>query len=540
MLCLKSILGKAVFLLSISVCCFLMGSILLIFNGQLFNIIINSQVQIKEGTAAYNAWVETTIPMYTKFYFFDMMNPSDLFHKHEKPILDERGPYTFREVQKKVNLTWHEDGTVTYQRRKFWYFEREMSVGPLTDMVTTINVPVIGAADFAKGDYMMEWGISDMLSTLEAEIFVRKSVGQLLFEGYEDVVMELGTSMTNEDDYTEEDFFGEEYESDEENVDPVEDSLQDKFGWFYKRNGTSWSDGFVKMHTGSGDISKLGEILEWNNANRVDAFPGECGKIKGSSDGLFPPGSTAHRDTISLYSTDLCRQLFFSKDKKEHSEQFSIHGIPVEKFELSPTNFANGTVCRENSCYNNNLPTGVQNVTTCKRKSPAYISRPHFHLADPIYQDQFQFGVTPRVGDHDSTFWIEPLSSIPLKVEMRMQLNVLLDKIEGIDYLFKDMPRVMFPVFWFDSHLEIPQQMAAQLQLLVMLPNMMVGSGYFSIGTSFLIIIYIFFSKLRRSDNGSDKKTQDLDLESPKVKLPKNYAIVPTEEFLPQKDCIIS
>ena len=40
--------------------------------------------------------METPIPVYTKFYFFDMLNPSDLFHNHEKPILEERGPYVFR------------------------------------------------------------------------------------------------------------------------------------------------------------------------------------------------------------------------------------------------------------------------------------------------------------------------------------------------------------------------------------------------------------------------------------------------------------
>ena len=51
---------------------------------------------IKEGTASYAAWKETPIPVYTKFYFFDMLNPSDLFHNHEKPILEERGPYVFR------------------------------------------------------------------------------------------------------------------------------------------------------------------------------------------------------------------------------------------------------------------------------------------------------------------------------------------------------------------------------------------------------------------------------------------------------------
>ena len=70
------------------------------------------QLRIEPGTAAYDAWKETSIPMYTKFYFFDMVNPKELFHNHEKPILQEKGPYTFREVQKKVNLTWHEDGTV--------------------------------------------------------------------------------------------------------------------------------------------------------------------------------------------------------------------------------------------------------------------------------------------------------------------------------------------------------------------------------------------------------------------------------------------
>ena len=62
---------------------------------------------IEEGTAAYNAWVETPIPVYTKFYFFDMINPSDLFHSHEKPILEEKGPYTFRfgdELDKAVLL----------------------------------------------------------------------------------------------------------------------------------------------------------------------------------------------------------------------------------------------------------------------------------------------------------------------------------------------------------------------------------------------------------------------------------------------------
>ena len=106
-------------------------------------------------------------------------------------------------------------------------------------------------------------------------------------------------------------------------------------------------------------------------------------------------------------------------------------------------------------------------------ESPAFVSRPHFHLADPFYKDQFQYGIQAKEGVHDSSFWVEPKSSIPVKVEMRLQLNIMLRKVEGIDYLFKNLPEVMFPVFWFDSVATLPESMAGSLNLLVMLPTIM-------------------------------------------------------------------
>ena len=114
----------------------------------------------------------------------------------------------------------------------------------------------------------------------------------------------------------------------------------------------------------------------------------------------------------------------------------------------------------------------MQNVTQCKVKSPAFVSRPHFHLADRFYQEQFQYGIQPDPSLHDSSFWLEPHSSIPVRVEMRLQLNILLEKVPGIEYLFKDLQRVMFPVLWFDSTAEVPKGMASSLYLLVMLPTM--------------------------------------------------------------------
>ena len=73
----------------------------------------------------------------------------------------------FREVEHKVNLVWHDDGTVSYHRKKFWYFEPSMSVGSLQDTVVTLNLPMVGAVDYARGSFMMEFGLSDMFSTVE-------------------------------------------------------------------------------------------------------------------------------------------------------------------------------------------------------------------------------------------------------------------------------------------------------------------------------------------------------------------------------------
>jgi len=545
----------------------LTGITLLAFTHQLFNNIINSQVVIKEGTASYAAWKETPIPVYTKFYFFDMLNPQELFHRHEMPILEERGPYTFREVERKVNISWHpENGTVSYKRMKHWYFEPSMSIGPLNDTITTINVPVVGSAEFVRGDFFMEWGMSDMLSTIQATIFVRRTIAELLFDGYDDVVMDIGSSFNkkeDEDEYGNEDMYGfgededdddnfgfgdddsdgfgfddEEYDgfgfADEEYSDESGESKEeekeqngkesekvpmDKFGWFYKRNGTSWSDGDLLMETGTTDVNRLGRIVSWNGQRKTDAYEGICGEVRGSADGLFPPGMSKTSDIIAIFSTDLCRSLRFKK-----KEELDHLGIPAIKYQLEEESFANGTVCPENTCFGNNLRTGVQNVTQCKVKSPAFVSRPHFHLADPFYAEQFQFGVHPDPNLHESSFWLEPQSSIPIKVEMRLQLNILLQSVPGMEYLFKDLQQVMFPVMWFDSVAAVPEEMAGSLRLLISLPVMFRVSGGLSLLVGSLLLLLLCWQKLK--EHRDDRKPSPLSTGG----ISPGYKVVPREE----------
>ena len=54
------------------------------------------QMSIVNGTAAYEQWFSATVPVYTKFYLFSVLNPEEFLNGTEKMKLREMGPYTFR------------------------------------------------------------------------------------------------------------------------------------------------------------------------------------------------------------------------------------------------------------------------------------------------------------------------------------------------------------------------------------------------------------------------------------------------------------
>ena len=145
-----------------------------------------------------------------------------------------------------------------------------------------------------------------------------------------------------------------------------------------------------------------------------------------------------------------------------------------------------------------------QNVSLCKAKSPVFVSRPHFYLADQSYREQFQHGLQPDPSRHDSVFWLEPMSSIPLKVDIRLQLNVLLRKVEGVEYLFKDLTETMFPVFWFESVSELPENMSGPLSLLTKVPTILQYSTLISITTSAIILIIVVTNKVLKDDDDDE------------------------------------
>ena len=84
-------------------------------------------------------------------YLFSVRNP-EAVELGDKPNLQQLGPFVFRENLERVNEVFHKNGTVSYETKKIWFYIPEESL-PLSTMVTTVNVPIVAAAEFARGKW---------------------------------------------------------------------------------------------------------------------------------------------------------------------------------------------------------------------------------------------------------------------------------------------------------------------------------------------------------------------------------------------------
>ena len=63
--------------------------------------------------------------------------------------------------------------------------------------------------------------------------------------------------------------------------------------------------------------------------------------------------------------------------------------------------------------------------------APAFLSYPHFYLADSFYTDAI-VGMKPNASEHQMTMSIEPQTGIPVQVKVAAQINLKVEKIDKI------------------------------------------------------------------------------------------------------------
>ncbi|XP_067010074.2 protein croquemort [Anabrus simplex] len=455
--------------------------------SNVFDAIVRKELTISPSSKSYQIWKYTPVPMTLEFYFFNWTNPEDIRKPGTKPNLVQMGPYVFTEVHEKVNLTWNPNNTISYKQIRRWYFDAERSNGSLDDEVTTLNVVALTAA-FVSRDwsfYLLK-SMSIAMSSYGETLAITRTAGELLFEGYSSPLITMANVLPGISGM---------------------DIPYDKFGWFYMRNGSVDYDGQFTMHTGTDDISLLGKLSRWNGGNTTKFFPGPCGHVNGSAGELWPPRRTKE-DTVAMFSPDLCRSIEF-----QYLDEQTVHGISGYRYSGGADLLDNKTDC---FCGGQCVPSGALNVSTCRYGAPAFVSYPHFYLADPFYLRQVD-GLQPEPDKHRFYITLEPETGIPLDVAARFQINILLQPHDYVSML-SGLPRVFFPVLWFQERASMTADMAVSLGYLLLLPSigLVVSLLMVAFGVLAILVASVAIVKRRRTPR-KDDWTSGVQLESMKM-----------------------
>lgn len=491
---------------------------------------IDMQIALTPKSQSYPLWKDLPVPIYQKFYFFNVTNAQEIEQYGAKPRLQEIGPFTYRSDWTKRDIEANDKSkTIKFKHFKQWHFEPELSIADQNLQLVTLNAPLaITLTLIQSASSAVRILVTFSLDGLSDGFFTERSVKQLLFDGYPDLLTTFGPLL---------------------NAEMLSQGGQ--FGYMNARNSSV--DGEYEINSGVGSIHKLNTIHRFNGRSTLPYWHhhSHCNSLDGATNGeMFPPVDDERNNSLKLFQPDFCRVWLLNYDSKLESST----GLHLKRFVASRDVFRNSTDLPENSCYfkfprshdhspaatnqipdparpnglprpirnnrqqavaanqnhNSNAnhnnrhphnsrvrhewPNGVFTLAPCKFNAPIYVSMPHFLDADAHYRSHVD-GLEPRRDKHEFYVDVEPRTGSPVDLAARVQLNVAISKPPGL-IRFRNIPEIMFPVFWQELSVNLTSKpVIEQLRLAsrgAQEANVQIAYSLFILGSVVLVTTILF------------------------------------------------
>ncbi|XP_026571978.1 scavenger receptor class B member 1 isoform X2 [Pseudonaja textilis] len=433
---------------------------------------------IDPKSAMFTLWKELPVPFFISFYFMEVMNSKDIL-LGAKPIVQQRGPYVYREYREKKNITFHSNKTVSFLNYRSFIFQPDRSNGLESDYIMMPNILVLGAAVILeKMPFPVRLTFSSALALFRQNAFMNRTVGEIVW-GYKEPFIKFLS-----------------------NLGVTIGPSNEKFGLFSDLNNSH--SGLFTVFTGMDDINKTHMVDSWNGLKEVSYWHSEeCNMINGTAGELWPPFMTPS-SPVELYAPDACRSL-----KLNYTQSGNFKGIPVYRYMAPKTLFANGTTYPPNEGFCPCRQSGIQNISSCKLNAPIFISQPHFLNADPALLDTV-VGLHPNEKDHDLFVDIHPLTGIPMNCSVQIQLNLFIKHVSGIWQTGQIKP-VVLPLIWFSESGEVEGDVLHDYYThLIIIPSLLEYLKFSLMGLGGLLLLAAGLIGLR-----SKKKAATRTLQAP-------------------------
>lgn len=419
------------------------------------------------GSLSYHYWQKPGVLRLTKVFIFNVTNPDEFLNHGEKPKLNEVGPFVYREDMEKVNIKFHDNGTVSFQHRKILEFVPELSIADPETKFVVPNIPLLTLTTQANSLKPIVKATLSLFLRVMTDMTPFKTVtAQELVFGYDDTL----TSLANR-------YF------------PKGKRPPKKMGLFLGRNGTL--NEISTIYTGHTGMHQFGVMDKLNGLDHLpywDSAP--CNSIAASEGSFFPPRAFTNSDVVHVYDKDLCRiwPLRYRHDTEKN-------GVNVGYYTPDDDIFQPGELHSDNKCYcPGNIPCppkGLQNISPCQFDAPVLLSFPHFYQADPALLDAVD-GLTPDPEKHQTFFKIQPKLGVPLEARVKVQLNLAVE--QSNIHIVRQFPSITFPIMWVEEGVgDLPPHILRWIQLAIysekIMPYVTVGMVIF--GASILVFIFV-------------------------------------------------
>ncbi|XP_049283352.1 protein peste-like [Anopheles funestus] len=447
----------------------------------IFDILVAEEKSLLPGSALYKEWRRPTMHPSWQFYVYNWSNAQaflSLPQEASTASFQELGPYAYDEYTEVIDVKFHQgNDTLSYRKRTFF---RRSSSDALPGEITSVNFVALLVSHLARNlDYSLQRELSFLLHSAHQSVAVTRPIGQLLFTGQREPILELMRKLLCTG----------------KNLGmPCQD---ERLAYFRTYNVSRRPSEIYSMNVGMQDRSKYGIVRSWGSAmerSERKAFR-PCDGFADLTGELFP--SRIDRDkAITIVLPDLCRRLTLEFD----SDQF-VDGIMGYRYTASLIRPFNGEMTEANgmdSCPEASIRLGrygMLNSNECNGL-PLYESEPGSYPGQPDSDKRQLYYV------------LEPTTGTVLESYIGMTYHTVLRPNEHIA-MFQNVPELRVPLFRFDRYYRLGETKTAKLRQLLHLLHVghqaAIGGCIAGVAIVLLAAIYACWRSRKSSKNHNDE-----------------------------------
>ncbi|XP_022199690.1 scavenger receptor class B member 1 isoform X1 [Nilaparvata lugens] len=399
------------------------GTLLIVLDP--YNFFFKMKVKFTEGSETFLMWRDPPVVLHLKVYLFNVTN-KDAFLRGEDDILkfEEVGPYVYRENMRHGNVTFNANGTMTAVPLHPLVWVPEMSNGTEQDILVLPNIALLSFTHLmSDAAFLTRTFVNTFIRQSSWEPLVEMTAWEFMF-GYRTTLLTIGNKFAPS--WISFDKLG----------------LIDRMYYFEGDTSTTF--------TGMTDPRLGGLIDNYNNRPYLPQWEAPCDVVSNSSDGSKFPSYIKPNDTLRFFRKSLCRSMPLVRVGEETLD--GLHGYTYHfqdnALDNGENNSSNKCFCRKGHC----LAPGLIDVTDCYYGFPIALSYPHFYQADESLLKAVE-GLHPDPKLHTTFFTVNPESGLPLRLSVKMQINMALGDLSSMAKVERFAHQVI-PMLWTDIYMD--------------------------------------------------------------------------------------